>query len=466
MCFVEGAWSRGVSRRGMATLVGPGEVLFDLNLIDLLERPRRRTARGTHPSSMARHRSSRRTASGDNRRMDHTDEMRTTDIWDQLTVRSLHLSPAFSPDGAQTTSDVVQLMQLNGYDVAPVWRGNDLVVLQLDALLALGSDRDDTPVANAVTSMSDAQRIGVDTPLPVVMDLLAYAPFLVAVDTFGGTAVVTHADLARPQFSAMAFSTILELESALNRYLELFDDPETLAREALSARAIERIDSLIAERRRTRTELDFLASLSFEDRFEILRRDRALSQQLGLSTTALSKLGKQLQKIRNSLAHAGSLLDVSEEVTTVLRHLACARNLTSEARRLVVESTWTRYSFAEVKLDAGIVLAGRAARRHLGTTTWVVTADNPEAPAAEAGGRSYNELTAYLRGRRIRHEHGWGGRRDHWERSAIVTGIDRGTACEIGTAFGQCAVFELTETNQITIECLSAEERRVISRVR
>lgn len=386
-------------------------------------------------------------------------------LWQRLDVGHLGLEPAWVVPSECTASKALGEMRARSFDVAPVAAaGSPLTWVSVEALERA---RPRSRVVASCQPVAADHRVRLDTPLAVVVERLAAHAHLIVEDRLGGVAVVTRADLARPAFAALALMTVLGLEQRMNSFLELFDDAETLVREALTKRRLGRIDDLIAERQRRRSELPLLKSLSLEDRFDIVLHFEPLWMQFGESKRRLGARRKSAQSLRDTLAHGGTLLDVTDDVTETLRVLADLQRFSQQVEGLVFDRMWTTFAFAEVHLDDGTCLAGRGASAELEQPMWVVTAENPDGVVlpCPANSERTTRLTRYISRRRISHQLGWGGRGTHWERSVVFESSED-VALGVAAHFGQAAVFRLTPTAQEVVRVSDGRTMRSIRRQR
>lgn len=389
------------------------------------------------------------------------------DLWDQLTVASLGLSPAWRPTPTASASACAKQMHQRGFHAAPVI--DHTGTLHSVHLAALRSLPPRSTVGDAMRPVEAAQVVTPTTPLSEVISRLRTHDALFARDSLGGIGVITLADLARPPFAAAMFASITELEQRLNQLLQLFDDVTVLVERALSPKAVKRIRDLVKERQRRRMELSFVQSLALEDRFDVVMAYPELWAQLADSKHAMRQLRKRCQKTRNTLAHGGTVLDIDRDVRTTLRHFADLDALSRQVADRVGDAIWTQFAFAEVQLDSGACLAWPSALPELRwPSLWVITAHNPDGKheSPDVNDERQAVLLDTLRGMGLRFDTGRGGRGSYWEASAVVRGTNRETATRIGRQFGQLGVFELTPSSQAVVRCSDGATVRKIPRVR
>lgn len=120
-------------------------------------------------------------------------------------------------------------------------------------------------------------------------------------------------------------------------------------------------------------------------------------------------------------------------------------------------SAYLRTEVSIVLPEARWVNAGEAIRL-LGVRVHVLTAWNPGeerpgAPMNRERNRRLRERLDDVDADRVFPAIGASPDGHHFEESFAVTGLDRPTALALGREFGQVAIFELTQTDQIVVGC-------------
>jgi hypothetical protein len=233
------------------------------------------------------------------------------------TIESLCLDPAWCVTPDMTVGDAYAHMTAKDYDLAPVDHQLGRAVLRPTLEPA---PHDDPAIQYAVDLHTD-QVCRLADPLMHALMLLRRFDQLVVGAPSGGVHVITSADLVLPTCSLTAFGTIVLLEQGLNRLFEQQGDIEGTAREVLGSGAVARIDRLIAERAKRNNQLPFVRSLSLEDRFDLLIKMPELRKRTSLSKTRAEHYRHCVQVIRDTIAHAGGLLDVRPDWRATLQDL-------------------------------------------------------------------------------------------------------------------------------------------------
>jgi hypothetical protein len=386
-----------------------------------------------------------------------------------LTISALRLEPAWRVQRGALCRHAAHEMSGLGFDFAPI-ESDGTGVTHFCSLADLRSSSGSLHVQAVARPLEMNQLL---TPTASVRDLrraLIENEFVVIEDTLGGIGVVTHADLAHPVVSSSAFHTLMVLDHGLGAFLELFDDPALLAEESLGVSAIERIEGLMAERRRRNLELSFTRSMTLEDRFDLVVANGELWAQLVDSKNELKKWKKNAQRLRDAVAHGGSLLDIPGDARTALELVGDLELLSAKVWDRVEDAVWTRFAFAEVLATDGAVLAGRGAPANIGADRWVLTADNPGGLIAESSPGAFiaeqERLRQCLMEMGVPFAEGRAGRLRHWEHSFIIKRMGEEQILQLAIDFGQLAVFRLTDKTQILIRASDAAEVRCIPRCR
>lgn len=154
-------------------------------------------------------------------------------------------------------------------------------------------------------------------PLAEVIVRLGASPF-VLVSAFGTVAgIVTRADLQKPPARMWLFGLLMLIEDLLGRALRR-RFPDESWRGLLSASRLERAMALQAERQRRRESLALVDCLSFGDKWWVLAKDDDFRRVAGWESRTLAReRGKELEELRNRLAHAQDVTTAS--LPTIVR---------------------------------------------------------------------------------------------------------------------------------------------------
>jgi hypothetical protein len=210
---------------------------------------------------------------------------------------TLWTAPA-EADAQQTYEE----MRQRDYDVAPIadpyiWR-----FAEKDTLRSFQGTIGDAARPIRVTELV-AEHLG----LLETVKALERAPLLFVLRGAGVVGVVTRADVQRHAVSMAALGLVLAAEQGLVELVRrnLGNDWQRL----LTSKRMGQAQRLLRERQRHNTAIDLIQCLGLEDLMRIAIRDRAIREGLHYGRDAMEEWAEQLRRVRDTLAHAGGLLD-------------------------------------------------------------------------------------------------------------------------------------------------------------
>lgn len=185
----------------------------------------------------------------------------------------------------------------------------------------------DGPCGDFAHPIQDDQVLPGNAPLTDLVLALNQVPFLFVnlLGEVGG--IVTRADLQDPPVRMWLFGLITLIEMRFLDLIELrFQDDGW--QKYLSNRRLEKALALQVERQRRKQDPRLLDCLQFSDKAQILVRDETLRNQIGFTSRRRGDEAiKNLEKLRNNLAHAQDIVTLdwetivalSENLETVIR---------------------------------------------------------------------------------------------------------------------------------------------------
>lgn len=349
------------------------------------------------------------------------------------------------PDGlAQQGTLLLQLFEL---DQAPIAGSNGARIAKRIDLETAESNQ---PVAEFAVDTSGENWVDHQASVQDVLKQLAQQGWLFVQANGSLIGTIGYQDLGRPIVSAYILAVILGLERGLRRLYGSYeghpipDEPNAL-----------HPDQLIAGERPD----------NFTTTIKYVRGSKQLIEDLGYSST--SKADHALQRInrmRNDLAHARTVLHCGKGSAEVLERIQDLEKLGRRVWQLLVdrEAVWSAYANTVI-LSADqpeVIFSGQGASRlPMASPVYVISAQNPfeRFLGPEENSRRTEILGEYLRinpsvkafarviGQSADPDATWA------EESWAISGMKRSEALKIGRIFHQRAIFELTEEEMIII---------------
>ena len=150
-------------------------------------------------------------------------------------------------------------------------------------------------------------------------------------------AVVTRADVHRPAVSMIVLEFILIIEAGLARLIEAHLGLSW--REKLAPERLSEAEARLEERRLRNTDLTLEDCLTFEDRVALAKESADLLRDLGYaSKSQFKQWTERLKRLRDTLAHAGSILDFEPDPLKALLFAGQVRELAEHVLTLVEQA--------------------------------------------------------------------------------------------------------------------------------
>ena len=237
-----------------------------------------------------------------------------------LTVRDI-AEPLPSFDFQTPAETVLAAMKLHQFQIAGV-RENGFVTGYVE-----DSDLGTGPCGQYCHPVEEAKILSGHASLTDLVLALNQVPYLFVNFLGEISGIVTRADLQDPPVRMWLFGVITLIEmhflTLIERHL-----PEDGWQKYLSNRRLDKASALQAERQRRNQDPRLLDCLQFSDKAQIIVRDAELRQQIGFASRRRGEeVIKNLEKLRNNLAHAQdivpldweTIVGISENLETVIR---------------------------------------------------------------------------------------------------------------------------------------------------
>ena len=372
----------------------------------------------------------------------------------QITTSDLFcLDPNEQIDRARRELEILDIDQAP-LNEAPIWRSVRLHDLQ-DAAGIVASVAEPIRVDEVVAG---------STGLASLLPRFAERDHFYVLDGDGIQGIVTRADLQLPPVSMAVLGLVVSLEMALTDLIATYSHGSWL--EEMQDGRREKLLERFEKTQRANAEITELECLDLIDRFDLVGRISALGDALGLtSTNQVEKAKKRVEKLRNPLAHGGSLIGAHEDFDETLRTIDFVQELAARAWGLVVSSPFVWDAYATTRIaplaPTSASLLSDEGRNGL---VHIITAYNPN-------GRPRSQPANDLANERLRlhlaevaeaiEEVECGSSSGRWmERSFAATGLSRTRAVEAARRFGQRAIFEIEGDELRVVGCESGAVER------
>ena len=222
-----------------------------------------------------------------------------------ITVMDICQDNLWGPKPDDRAEDVLAHMCSHGYDIAPIieWR-----IRRYVARDDLSVSSPELVVANVSRTISADDLVSASMPLADAIDTLSQRPWAFVLGDREVDGLITIADLQGITVNLVVFGFILAAEAGIDALARPYDY-EGLAG-LLSSKRRGRIDEVFVDRKSRNADIDYLACLNVEDRLKILEKSPELRAAVGMSSSHVREIGEVLKRLRDTLAHGGSILDL------------------------------------------------------------------------------------------------------------------------------------------------------------
>jgi hypothetical protein len=225
------------------------------------------------------------------------------------------------------------------YDVAPIMEEPKHRYVSLDEV---SSSSRDTPVEALASSIAATDLVTADLPLADALVLLSERAWYFIMDRDRVTGILTMADLQQAPVNLVVLGYILAIEGAIDGYIDRLLGQSW--QDFLSPQRLQKVKDVFNERRGKNVGINLRACLDLEARLSILSKSDVLRSAIGLSRNRVDEMGEQLKRLRDTLAHGGSIVDVSGDPSAGLKMAQMARMLADQ----IWESVPSRESHRDV----------------------------------------------------------------------------------------------------------------------
>ncbi len=222
-------------------------------------------------------------------------------------VRAL---PSF--DHTTPAQQVKQIMEAKGFDV---------VGIRTDGTVTAFLEQQDLGQGNCgdhAQAFDPSEVVLASMPLAELVLRLKEQPrlFVETLDQVGG--VVSRDDMQKPPARMWLFGMVTLIEMRFSQMIERFC-PGDEWKSFLSESRVRKAEELLAERTRRNQQLCLTDCLQFSDKTQIVARNQQLRALTRFeSRRQIEEVSKQLEKLRNNLAHAQDIVSNDWEMIVAL----------------------------------------------------------------------------------------------------------------------------------------------------
>lgn len=243
-----------------------------------------------------------------------------------VTVADLGVPRPWGPQPGDTVRGAHDVMTRASFDVAPILEEPiRRYVLQEDLVRA----PDGMLVEHLARDLRADDLVASALPLADALELLERRTwyFMLEGNTICG--ILTRADLQVLPVSVVLPGCVLAAEAGIDELIERHVGEEWWST-LLTEERLEKIDQVFEERTSRNAETTRRACLNLDDRLTIVCKSENIRSALGASRTYLERSGTSIKRLRNTLAHGDSPLDVADNPMDGIRAARKAREFADQ----------------------------------------------------------------------------------------------------------------------------------------
>ena len=276
-------------------------------------------------------------------------------------VADLEVDPLFLVPTSVPRVDLKARMEARGFDVAGL---DSKGTGRADGFVTLADLNRDVPLWKLHRPILASEAAEKSMTLGMLLRLLRDREFIFILDEDHVQHVVTRADIARPAVNLVSLSYLLSLERGLVQLASLHLGPGWFRK--LPEDRQKKAEELYGKKRDHNAEMGLEECLYFDDAMTLALAEPTMVSELGTTTGTFNTQKQNLNRIRNDVAHGGTLLDA----------LSPQEALESfEFLRRITERAWELLE----SIDPGEAFSSLVPVQHDERAEgWAITAWNPD----------------------------------------------------------------------------------------
>lgn len=251
---------------------------------------------------------------------------------DKITTKFI-FEPIYSCKQSDESSHVKESLEDRGFDIVGVINDNNQIFG-----FAERSELNGGPIEKYTKQIVMSYVIADSTPISKLLNVLyerSFA-FVITENTING--IVTRADVNKPIVRIYLFGIISLFEMHLNFWISQYHKNESWI-EKLNEKRIDSAKEIFKMRKGQNEELSLLDCLQLCDKHTILKSIDNFIEQFRFSKEQFERLLKDIEKIRNELAHSQNSIISNLEWTQFVKTISDVENFLFNSEKIIEEKT-------------------------------------------------------------------------------------------------------------------------------
>jgi len=221
-----------------------------------------------------------------------------------VTLEHVATFPVATLPATATCSQATELMRTEGFDVIALDdEGDRYRYVELSDVQGR-----EAAVADHAQTIDTRNLMPASLSLAEGLDALRRHPFFFLLRGRSLEGILTRADIQRPAVSMLTFALILAAEAGISELIQecCGDGWPQLLSDSRRSKALD----VLEQRQQYNAELTLRDCLMLDDRLVVLQKSEAVRKRLGFDSGERVRVwSKELKRLRDTLAHGGSVLD-------------------------------------------------------------------------------------------------------------------------------------------------------------
>jgi len=253
---------------------------------------------------------------------------------DKISTKYIY-EPIYSCKLTDESLNVKETLQKREFDIVGVINENSQIIG-----FAKREELTEGPIENFSSEIEIQNVISDSTPISQLLKILSEKSFafIIVNDKING--IVTRADVNKPIVRIYLFGIISLFEMHLNFWINEFHENESW-KEKLIDKRLDKAKETFNNRKGKNEDLSLLECIQLCDKKNILKSTNEFREEFSFSKNQIERLLKDIEKIRNELAHSQNSITSNLEWTEFVKTISDAEMFLNKSEKIVEEKART-----------------------------------------------------------------------------------------------------------------------------
>lgn len=253
---------------------------------------------------------------------------------DKISTKYIY-EPIYSCKLTDESLHVKETLQKREFDIVGVINENSKIIG-----FAKREELTEGPIENFSNKIEIQNVISDSTPISQLLNILSEKSFAFVIIKDEINGIVTRADVNKPIVRIYLFGIISLFEMHLNFWINEFHENESW-KVKLTDERLDKAKEIFNNRKGKNEDLSLLECLQLCDKKIILKSTNDFREEFSFSKNQIERLLKDIEKIRNELAHSQNSIISNLEYTEFVKTISDAEIFLNKSEKVVEEKART-----------------------------------------------------------------------------------------------------------------------------